>query len=357
MKYLVTGHTGFKGSWLSLWLAHLGHEVHGVALPPPPGGLFEAADVASVLASDNRCDIREPEALNDLMTVVAPDVVIHLAAQPLVRESYRDPRTTFTTNVSGTMNVLEAAGQLAGTISAMLIITTDKVYRNVNQTKGYREDDPLGGEDPYSASKAMADLLTQSWVKSFPGVPTAIARAGNVIGAGDVSPDRLLPDLINSYTRGAQPTLRYPHAVRPWQHVLDCLNGYMMVVDALLDGRGTGAWNFGPDDSCRVTVAEVCDEVADLLEQPRGYQLSGGQPSEAGLLTLDCSKAREELGWRNQLGLRDALSATLQPATSAEAQIAQFRATVSDRAVCLADAGEPALAQVMAAGTGSQAVR
>ena len=236
---------------------------------------------------------------------------MHLAAQPLVRESYRDPETTFTTNVNGTMNVL-AGMQGVDSIKAAVIVTTDKVYRNVNQIWGYRETDPLGGDDPYSASKAMADLLTQSWVKSFPGPPTAIARAGNVIGGGDVSPDRLLPDLIGAYSSGETPVLRYPNAVRPWQHVLDCLNGYLTLVDALLDGRGQGAWNFGPDIDSFVTVGEVADFVAELLGRGPGYGIAGSQPEEAGLLALDAWKAKVQLGWRNRLSLRQALEWTVE---------------------------------------------
>lgn len=313
MRYLITGHTGFKGSWLSLWLAEQGHEVVGVALDPLPGGLYETANVASVMERDLRLDIRDAPALAETISHTKPDVVMHLAAQPLVRESYRDPETTFTTNVNGTMNVL-AGMQGVDSIKAALIVTTDKVYRNVNQIWGYRETDPLGGDDPYSASKAMADLLTQSWVKSFPGPPTAIARAGNVIGGGDVSPDRLLPDLIRAYTNGETPVLRYPNAVRPWQHVLDCLNGYLTLVDALLDGRGQGAWNFGPDTDSFVTVGQVANCVAELLGRQPGFELAQRQPAEAGLLALDSRKAELELGWKNRLGYREALEWTVQHA-------------------------------------------
>ncbi len=175
---------------------------------------------------------------------------------------------------------------------------------------GYRESDPLGGDDPYSASKAMADLLTQSWVEVFPGPPTAIARAGNVIGGGDVSPDRLLPDLIASYQRGERPQLRYPGAVRPWQHVLDCLNGYLTLVDALLEGRGLGEWNFGPEFDSFVSVGQVADLVATSFGAPTGFSLAERQPHEAGLLALDSRKAQVELGWRNRLGFERALEWT-----------------------------------------------
>ncbi len=310
MRYLITGHTGFKGAWLTLWLTQLGHEVVGVALDPLPGGIFERAGVATLLAQDVRLDIREAGALTAVVREARPEVVMHLAAQPLVREAYTDPFTTMTTNVNGTMHVL-AAMQGVDSIRAAVIVTTDKVYRNVDQIWGYRERDPLGGDDPYSASKAMADLLTQSWIASFPGPPTAIARAGNVIGGGDVSPDRLLPDLIRSYQRGERPTLRYPGSVRPWQHVLDCLHGYLTLVEALLGGRGLGAWNFGPEYDSFVTVGQVADVVAASFGVDAGFSLIEDQPHEAGLLALDSRKAQVELGWRNRLDFARAIEWTL----------------------------------------------
>ena len=327
MRYLVTGHTGFKGAWLSLWLSEQGHEVVGLALDPRPGGIFVRARVRELLVRDVRLDIREADAVADVMADAQPDVVLHLAAQPLVRESYADPRTTMTTNVDGTMNVL-AAMQGVDSIRAAVIVTTDKVYRNVNQVWGYRESDPLGGDDPYSASKAMADLLTQSWVKSFPGPPTAVARAGNVIGGGDVSPDRLLPDLIGSYQRGERPQLRYPGAVRPWQHVLDCLNGYLTLVDALLEGREFGEWNFGPEFDSFVSVGQVADLVATSFGAPTGFSLAERQPHEAGLLALDSRKAQAELGWRNKLGFERALEWTIEWEKAIAADVDPRRASL-----------------------------
>ena len=192
-----------------------------------------------------------------------------------------------------------------------MIITTDKVYRNVDQIYGYRESDPLGGDDPYSASKAMADILAASWDASFPGPPLAIARAGNVIGGGDVSPDRLMPDLIAAYSAGETPVLRYPRAVRPWQHVLDCLSGYMAVIEALLNSGGAGAWNIGPDFDSFRTVGELNDHVARLYGREGSYDLSRNQPDEAGLLALDSTRAKAELGWRNRLGFDEAVSWTV----------------------------------------------
>jgi len=301
MRYLVTGHTGFKGSWLALWLAQRGHEVSGIALDPLLGSLYETAGVAEVMRDDVRLDIRNSDALRDAVTSIAPDVVIHLAAQPLVRESYARPRETFEVNALGTLSVLEAVAATPS-VAAHLVITTDKVYRNVDQPEGYLESDPLGGDDPYSASKAMADILTQSYVKSFPGAPTAIARGGNVIGGGDVSKDRLFVDLVAAFSAGTPVDLRYPTAVRPWQHVLDCLNGYLRIVEALLAGSGRGAWNIGPGRESFVDVGSVAAHAAERWGGGASVALSTGEhPHEANLLALDASKAERELGWRNLL--------------------------------------------------------
>lgn len=311
MHYLITGHTGFKGSWLSLLLLQRGHRVSGLSLDPLPGALFERARLGELLEHDLRVDIRDAAATAQAIASIAPDAVIHMAAQPLVRESYRSPRATFETNVMGTLNVIEGV-QRTGSVRAHVVVTTDKVYRNVNQAAGYREMDPLGGDDPYSSSKAMADILTQSWVRSFPGVPTALARAGNVIGGGDVSPDRLLPDLLASFAIGRTPLLRYPQAVRPWQHVLDCLNGYLTLADALLAGGGRGEWNFGPSRQSFVDVAHLADLVAEFWGDGAGWTTDvGDHPHEATLLALDASKAERELGWHNRLSVRDSVAWTV----------------------------------------------
>lgn len=311
MHYLVTGHTGFKGSWLSLWLSERGHTVSGLALDPVPGGLFERTDIGSLLTHDLRVDVRDAASVADAITSIAPDVVFHLAAQPLVRESYLHPRETFETNVIGTLNVLEAVAATPS-VAAQVIVTTDKVYRNVDREAGYVESDPLGGDDPYSASKAMADLLSQSWVKSFPGAPTAIARGGNVIGGGDVSADRLLPDLLNSYAAGVPAEIRYPGAVRPWQHVLDCLNGYLMLSDALLAGRGGGTWNIGPGRDSFVSVGDVADLAASYWGAAASWStVIGEQPHEANLLALDATRAEHVLGWRNRLRFRTSVEWTI----------------------------------------------
>ncbi|CAM4077483.1 CDP-glucose 4,6-dehydratase [Mycobacterium basiliense] len=311
MHYLITGHTGFKGPWLTLLLLSRGHQVSGLALDPEQGSLFKRAGLADQLVSDLRVDIREVEATTAALQAVAPDVVIHLAAQSLVRESYRNPHYTYETNAMGTLNVLEAVGATPS-VRAHVVITTDKVYRNVNQEAGYVETDPLGGDDPYSASKAMADLLAQSWVRSFPGCPTAIARAGNVIGGGDISRDRLFPDLVAAYAQGQAPRLRFPRAVRPWQHVLDCLSGYLALADALLAGSGLGQWNFGPGRDSFVEVGQVATLAADLWGGGAHWDVDSGEhPHEAHLLALDAGKAEAELGWRNRLGFRDAVAWTI----------------------------------------------
>jgi CDP-glucose 4,6-dehydratase len=308
---LVTGHTGFKGAWLTLLLQQAGHEVSGLALAPEPGALFEVAGVGERLHHDLRCDVRDGEAVVDLVADLSPDVVIHMAAQPLVRASYADPRWTMETNVMGTLSVLEAVAA-AESVRATVMVTTDKVYRNVGQTAGYVEGDALGGHDPYSASKAMADILVSSWVSSFPGCPIATARAGNVIGGGDVSTDRLMPDLQRAFASGEPARLRYPDAVRPWQHVLDCLHGYVLLVDALLDGSGAGAWNFGPDPDSFRTVRDTADLAALAWADGARWVTDGDEhPHEAALLMLDATRARRELGWIDVLGFEQAVMWTV----------------------------------------------
>ena len=312
MRVLVTGHTGFKGAWLSMWLAQQGHSVFGFALAPDPGSLFEQADVGSMLQVDQRGDVRDASRVLEAVRHVQPDVVIHMAAQSLVRRSYDDPRWTLETNVLGTLSVLEAASAVES-VQAALVVTTDKVYRNVGRSAGYREGDALGGHDPYSASKAMADILTSSWVSSFPSKAVAIARAGNVIGGGDVSADRLMPDVIRSLKSDSPVHLRYPSAVRPWQHVLDCLAGYLVLTEALLSGGGNGAWNFGPDPSAFRTVLETAELAALAWGSGHTWIADAGEhPHEAELLTLDASRARSDLGWGDRLDYQEAVAWTVE---------------------------------------------
>ena len=312
MHFLVTGHTGFKGSWLTLMLGAAGHKVSGYSLDPEPGSLFDRAGLPAFLDFDIRGDIRDFDSLSSAFAAVRPDAVFHLAAQPLVRESYASPRLTVETNVVGTMNVIDAA-RAVDSVSGMVVVTTDKVYRNVNQVAGYFESDALGGHDPYSASKAMADILTQSWISSFPGFPISIARAGNVIGGGDVCKDRLVPDLIAGFSSGLVVPLRYPGAVRPWQHVLDCLNGYTMLMDRTLSNSLPFVdWNFGPGPESFKTVAKVADLAASYWGAGASWSDVGGDhPHEAGLLALDASRAREELGWQDRLDFPSAVEWTV----------------------------------------------
>ena len=311
MHFLITGHTGFKGAWLSLILQQRGHLVSGISLEPEVGSLFEQAGIENFLQNDIRCDIRESVKLSSHFKQINPDVVIHLAAQALVRESYKNPRDTFEVNAIGTLNVLNASQQIID-LRAQLIITTDKVYKNIGKTSGYVETEALGGQDPYSASKAMADIATQSWLSSFENPTTAIARAGNVIGGGDVCADRLIPDLINSYSTGLTPKLRAPNSVRPWQHVLDCLNGYLTLVDALIDNRTDGAWNFGPDENQSKTVADVVEIAGGVWGVEKSWENDlGNHPHEASLLMLNSKKARTELGWSDKLSFEESVKWTI----------------------------------------------
>lgn len=311
MHVLVTGHTGFKGAWLILLLRALGHEVSGIALDPEPGALFTTAHLQADLKHDVRLDIRDAVALRESCERIAPDAIMHMAAQPLVRRSYAEPRLTVETNVMGTLNLLEAAGAVTD-LRALIVITTDKVYRNVNQVAGYREQDPLGGDDPYSASKAMADLLSAMWFRCYPGAPAAVARAGNVIGGGDVCQDRLLPDLMQAFAAQRVAAIRYPQAVRPWQHVLDCLSGYCVLLDALAGGRGLGSWNFGPDEGSFQTVATVADLAASLWGPGAAWAAeSGTHPHEANLLALDAAAAMRKLGWQPRLSFEQAVTWTV----------------------------------------------
>ena len=310
MHFLVTGHNGFKGSWLVTLLKQRGHTISGISLEPTLESIFVLGGLSNLLEHDFVCDIRNLSEIERLFAVINPDVVIHLAAQPLVRESYRNPILTFESNVVGTLNVLKASQGLKS-LKAQLIITTDKVYKNKDMNRGYTEEDELGGDDPYSASKAMADIGTQSWLTSFSNTPTAIARAGNVIGGGDYSVDRLIPDLVRNYVNKTSPILRYPDSVRPWQHVLDCLNGYLLLVDALLRGGGLGAWNFGSEPECVMSVSEVAELFGSYWEESSEWVSDKGSNfPEAAILLLDSKRSRAALGWKDKLTLQDSLKWT-----------------------------------------------
>jgi CDP-glucose 4,6-dehydratase len=321
-RVLVTGHTGFKGGWLALWLHRLGAVVHGYALgPPTKPSLFECACIGTVLASDTRADLADLDRLKSALDQAQPEVVFHLAAQPIVRESYRDPLGTLASNVMGTARVLEAARATSG-VRALVLVTTDKVYENREWAHPYREVDPLGGHDPYSASKAAAEIVAASYRASFftteKGHPArvATARAGNVIGGGDWAPDRLTPDCLRAFANDVPVRLRYPHAVRPWQHVLEPLAGYLLLAGRLSAPDGAKfakAWNFGPDASGDATAGEIAATTARLWGEGARVECAPSIENlhEAGLLRLDSTLARTELGWRPRWSLEQALAQTV----------------------------------------------
>ena len=306
----VTGHTGFKGSWLSLWLHHLGAKVHGYALDMPSPSLFEVAHLRKVLTTTDQGDVNDLNRLQYVMHKVQPSVVFHFAAQPLVRESYRNPIWTFATNVMGTAHCLEAA-RGGEAVQAVVVITTDKVYENREWVFPYREWDALGGHDPYSASKAAAEMVAASYRESY-GMNIATARAGNVIGGGDWSKDRLVPDCLRAFNKGGPVSLRSPEAVRPWQHVLDLLSGYLLLAEKLVESPGyASAWNFGPHDVA--TVSQVAEGLAHLWGCGAKVEFSSEEhPHETGLLRLDSTKARSELGWLPRWPLERSLRMTME---------------------------------------------
>lgn len=319
---LLTGHTGFKGGWLALWLHELGAIVHGYALDPPTNpSLFEVARVASRMASDTRADLADLARLTAVFARTQPNVVFHLAAQPLVRESYRDPLGTLTSNIMGTAHVLEAARNTAS-VQAVVLVTTDKVYENREWEHPYREIDSLGGRDPYSASKAAAEIVAASYRASFftgeggSSACVATARAGNVIGGADWAADRLVPDCLRAFARNEPVSLRNPSAVRPWQHVLEPLSGYLRLAELLLGHTGARfatAWNFGPDVGGDASVGAVAAAAARLWGTGATIveASSSENPHEAGLLRLDCTKSRVQLGWRPRWSLDEALARTV----------------------------------------------
>ena len=308
--FLITGHTGFKGSWLVALLRNQGAKVSGISLDPVEGGIFRTAEIQELLVHDIRQDIRNGVELTRAFQDVSPDVVIHLAAQPLVLNSYEIPEETYETNVMGTLNVLKAA-QGTSSVKATVIVTTDKVYRQVpGEEHAFLETDALGAADPYSTSKAMADLLTQSWMASHPESRIAIARAGNVIGGGDVAANRLLPDLVRAFSDGQTASVRNPSSVRPWQHVLDCLAGYVLLAEGLLTGEAkNGAYNFGPDPQITLQVREVADMAASTWGADATWKaIELSQPHESSFLTLDSTKSKAKLGWSEKLSPSEAIS-------------------------------------------------
>ncbi len=306
-KVLVTGHTGFKGSWLCLLLNKLGADVYGYALEPPTKpSLFVEASLDELVTSYIG-DIRNLEYLQEVMNEVKPEIVIHMAAQPIVRESYNIPVETYAINVMGTVNLLESCRNTPS-IKAIVNVTTDKCYENKEWQWGYRENEPMGGYDPYSNSKGCSELVTSSYRNSYfnpedytkHGVAIATARAGNVIGGGDWAGDRLIPDFIRAITRGEEVKIRSPFAIRPWQHVLEPLSGYLLLAEKMItEGSNyADAWNFGPEDNDARNVEWITSTICKLWGEPASFSIdTNPQPHEANYLKLDCSKARAELEW------------------------------------------------------------
>jgi CDP-glucose 4,6-dehydratase len=318
VRVLLTGHTGFKGSWLSQWLKRDGAVLTGLSLPPEPDrpNLFNAARIADGMVS-HLGDIRDLDRVRQVMDASQPEIVFHLAAQPLVRRSYRDPIETFATNVMGTAHVLEAARQCSS-VRAIVCVTTDKVYDNREWAWGYRESDQLGGKDPYSASKACAEIVAAAYLQTmFPlagDIRMATARGGNVIGGGDWSEDRLVPDIVRAIHAREPIVLRNPKSTRPWQHVLELVRGYVVLGKRLLDGdtSAVGVWNFGPDSENEIDVETIVEAFLAEWGDEVPVEVRPSSMPEARSLRLDISKARFELDWKPVLNRQDTLGMTAQ---------------------------------------------
>lgn len=318
----LTGHTGFKGSWLSLWLQSMGAKVIGYALAPPTNpSLFSVAKVAEGMSSIEG-DIRDIAALSKAFEKYQPEIVIHMAAQSLVRHSYANPIETYATNVMGTVHVLEAARQV-GSVRAIINVTSDKCYENREWIWGYRENEAMGGYDPYSNSKGCAELVTAAYRNSYfnphnhaeHGVALASARAGNVIGGGDWAEDRLIPDIMRAIVQGMPVKIRNPHAIRPWQHVLEPLSGYLLLARKLYEKGANYAegWNFGPNDEDAKSVQWIVENLTQAWGKDASWILDkGDHPHEAHYLKLDCSKAKARLDWHPRWHLQNALNAIIE---------------------------------------------
>ncbi len=319
-RVLVTGHTGFKGSWLSLWLQRLGAQVTGFAHAPPTSpSMFEVARLADGMESISG-DVRDLAQLQAAFQASRPEIVLHLAAQPLVRYSFDHPVETYATNVMGTVHLLEAVRHTP-TVRSVVVVTSDKCYENREWVWGYRESEPMGGYDPYSSSKGCAELVTAAFRNSYFAhdssrqLGLASGRAGNVIGGGDWAADRLLPDLMRSWMDGKVVPIRRPNSIRPWQHVLEPLGGYLLLAEQLWERGGAVAegWNFGPRDEDARNVGWIVEHVAGLWGSNARWELDPGpHPHEAHYLKLDCSKAQMQLGWEPRLTLSEALSWTVE---------------------------------------------
>ena len=315
-RVLISGHTGFKGGWLSLWLQSLGADVCGVSLAPPTKpSLFNEAKVSNGMRHEV-VDIRNFEEVDYVFQSFHPEIVIHMAAQPLVRLSYQMPAETYATNVMGSVHILEASRR-AKSVRAIVNVTTDKCYENREWVWGYREDEPMGGHDPYSSSKACSELISSAYRRSFletEGIGMATARAGNVIGGGDWAQDRLIPDVLRSLEQKDAVEIRNPNAIRPWQHVLEPLSGYLMLAEKLYlnERNASGAWNFGPRDEDAKTVKWIAENLSSKWGAITASKvLTAEQPHEAHFLKLDISKAKQQLGWEPKWSLDSALDKTI----------------------------------------------
>lgn len=316
-RVFLTGHTGFKGGWLALWLQAMGAEVHGYALnPPTETNLFTVAEVGKGMASSTIADIRDAGKFSEAIKSAKPQIVFHLAAQPLVRYSYAQPAETYAVNVMGTVNLLEAVRATPG-VKAVVNVTTDKCYENREWVWGYRENEPMGGFDPYSSSKGCAELVTAAYRRSFlapAGIALASARAGNVIGGGDWAADRLIPDFLRALDAGETLRIRSPQSTRPWQHVLEPLSGYLMLAERLYaDGAAFAeAWNFGPSDEDARSVQWIIGRLAEMRKDVNWQCDETPQPHEAHYLKLDSSKAHTQLNWQPRWQLATALDKTVE---------------------------------------------
>jgi CDP-glucose 4,6-dehydratase len=313
----LTGHTGFKGGWIVLWLSKMGAKVHGYSLDPTTTpNFFTETKLRERLTSSTIADIQDFSSLKSAMSFAKPSVIIHMAAQPLVRESYKEPVKTFKTNIIGTVNLLEAARKI-DTVEAIVNITTDKCYENKEQLKPYLEDDKLGGYDPYSSSKACAELVSSAYRNSFLkkiGIKIATARAGNVIGGGDWASDRLIPDFLRAIDDDKKLFIRSPNAVRPWQHVLEPISGYLTLAEKLVTNSNNfaEAWNFGPQENDSKSVSWVVDYLSQKIPNIKWDTDKTTQPHETMLLLLDNSKAQSRLNWKPQWSIKTAIDKTIE---------------------------------------------
>lgn len=341
-KVLVTGHTGFKGFWLSLWLERLGAEVTGISLPPNTDPNLYAISNFSGFHQSIMCDIRDFEALSKHCRSINPEIIFHLAAQPLVRESYSDSLGTFSSNIMGTANLLESMKGLSN-LESSVFITTDKVYQESKNRKGFKEDDPLGGYDPYSSSKAACEIVIDSYRKSFfhdVGVPVSSARAGNVIGGGDWSKDRLIPDAIRAWQDGVELNIRSPEATRPWQHVLEPLNGYLILAQEISSSPDKAqAYNFGPASDSTASVKDVVEIARECYGGGKvKYSIANDGPRESDWLSLDIEKSKRILNFQPRWNLHETISHSIswyvdflsgaKPLTLCNQQIDLFESSV-----------------------------